>query len=232
MIKFDALDFSYGDFPVLEDISLNLTEGSFHTIIGPNGGGKTTFLKLLMGLLEPSRGTIRINGLSPKKARKTIGYVPQSKGFDRDFPLTVLELVLMGLLSKLNILGRFNAAQRQKALEAIDRVGLKDFANHPFGKLSGGQAQRALIARALVDEPKILLLDEPTANVDPAAEKQIYELIRKLKGSTTILMVTHDLPGMIKDSDSVLIIQQNLREVPPEKVCGHFAMGLYHQEGK
>ena len=232
MIKFDDLFFTYGEVSVLENISLEIAEGCFLSIIGPNGGGKTTFLKLVMGLLKPTRGHIHINGSSTHNVRKMIGYVPQTKGFDRDFPLTVLELVLMGLLSKLNIWGQFSAKHRNRALEAIDLVGLSEFANHPFGKLSGGQAQRALIARALVDNPKILLLDEPTANVDPAAEEQIYELIRGLKGSTTILMVTHDLPGMIKDSDGVLIMQKTVREVPPEKVCGHFAMGLYHQGEK
>lgn len=218
------ISFSRDKTSILEHINLTVKQGEFIGIFGPNGGGKTTFLKLLLGLLKPQRGSIQIFGENPESARSRMGYVPQAKLFDLQFPITVLEVVLMGLLSK----GSYSKASKQKARVALERMKLGDKENQPFGTLSGGQAQRVLIARALVGEPEILLLDEPTVSIDAEAEKNIYELLDELKGKITILMVTHDLQPITAKAERLLCIQKKLTIYLPKEVCEHFALGLYH----
>lgn len=226
MIEVKNVSFSYEKEPILKDVSLKISK-EFIGIFGPNGGGKTTFLKLLMGFLKPQQGEIFLFGTSPKKARGKIGYVPQIARFDRQFPLTVLELVLMGTLSKATSLGTFTKETKEKAKQILERVGLLEKSHSAFGTLSGGQAQRALIARALLSDPELLILDEPTASVDPDAEAQIHRLLLQLKGSMTILMVTHDLQGIIQQVDRLLCIHREIIPMTKEHVCKHFALGLY-----
>jgi zinc transport system ATP-binding protein len=157
-----------------------------------------------------------------------LAYVPQSIKFDRAFPISVLEVVLSGLLSKLPWYGYFSKQNKLLALEAIEKVNLKEFCHEPFGTLSGGQAQRVLIARALVSNPHLLLLDEPTASVDNRAEADIYALLKELKGLMTILMVTHDLQAAIGQVERLLCVQGHVFSLQPEEVCEHFTVGLYH----
>ncbi len=228
VIEVKDLHFDYENTPILTGIDLCVTKGEFLAIFGPNGGGKTTFLKLLLGFLKPSAGEITILGTSPNKARKQIGYVPQVAQFDKQFPLSVLDLVLMGCLSESTPWGTLPKNCKQKALDALELVGLVDKQSQAFGTLSGGQAQRALIARALVSDPALLFLDEPTASVDPEAESQIHHLLLRLKGTMTILMVTHDLQGIIEKADRMLCINRTLASYTPKQVCEHFAVGLYH----
>lgn len=228
VIAIKDLSFSYEETLVLEDISIEIQAGEFVGIFGPNGGGKTTLLKLLMGFLKPKKGTVEIFGEHPKTVRKKIGYVPQTASFDRQFPISALEVVLMGCLSMLTPLGFFPSRVKQKAREALSRVGLLENEDQAFGTLSGGQAQRVLIARALVSDPQILLLDEPTASTDPEAEQAIYQLLEDLKGSMTILMVTHDLQAAVKRVGRLLCVQRKISSFSPSEVCEHFAMGLYH----
>jgi len=197
-------------------------------IIGPNGGGKTTLLKLLMGFLKPCEGTISIFGKEPNSQSLVFGYVPQILSFDRDFPMSVLELVLGGRLFDLPWWGHFRKSDIKKAYHALDQVGLADMAKKPFGCLSGGQAQRALIARALVSEPKILIFDEPTAHVDPKNEEEIYELLAALKKKLTILVVTHHIQTLIDNVERVLCVQGRIDSMSPKELCEHFALGLYH----
>jgi zinc transport system ATP-binding protein len=178
---------------ILEGISLQVRPLDFVGLIGPNGGGKTTLLRVLLGLLPPMRGTVRIQGRSPVEARTRIGYVPQTAEFDRRFPIRVWDVVEMGRLGVRGLLKRFTRRDDQIVETALERVGLRDLARKPVGELSGGQLQRALIARALATEPDILLLDEPTSNVDPGIEGGIYELLRELNREATILLVTHDI---------------------------------------
>lgn len=224
----DKVCFSYQDVLVLKDVSFAVNSGEFIGIIGPNGGGKTTLLKLLMGFLKPSKGILEIFGSSPAAARKQIAYVPQSLRFDRDFPLSVLELVLEGRLAHLPWYGKFSKEDKQAALEALERVGMEDFQNKSFGMLSGGQAQRVLIARALASQPHLLLLDEPTASVDPQAESDIYSILKGLQGKITIIMVTHNLRAAIELVERVICVQQHAVILNPKEVCEHFALGLYH----
>lgn len=228
VIEVQDLEFSYEKTPILLNVSLTIAEREFIGIFGPNGGGKTTFLKLLLGFLKPSKGQITLLGTSPKAACKQVGYVPQAMRFDRQFPLSVMELVLMGSLSKAYWWGGFPQKVKEKAKEVLTKVNLLDKADQAFGTLSGGQAQRALIARALMNDPKLLLLDEPTANVDPEAENDIYHLLTELKGTMTILMVTHDLQAIVHRASRLLCVHRQITSLLPSAVCEHFALGLYH----
>lgn len=227
-IEVKDVSFSYEEMPILEKISFTINPNEFVAIIGPNGGGKTTLLRLLMGFLQPTFGTISLFGHSPRQQERLIAYVPQTLRFDRQFPISVFELVLSGRLSHLPWYGWYRQHDKKLALAALERVGLADFSHAPFGTLSGGQTQRALIARALASDPKLLLLDEPTANVDSQAEHDIYELLATLRHQMTIVMVTHDLTAAIERVDRVLCIHRNVVALQPEQVCEHYAMGLYH----
>lgn len=228
IVQLDHVNFTYAETPVLTDVNLSIYPCEFIGIIGPNGGGKTTLLKLLMGFLKPTSGQLEIFGTSPQMSRYEIAYVPQTQRFDRDFPISVMELVLSGRLSRLPWYGRFSKEDKMAAQQALEQVHLTQFQNHPFGTLSGGQAQRALIARALASQPKLLLLDEPTANVDAQAEADIYEILHNLRDQMTILMVTHDLRIAVEHVQRVILVQNNVMLLKPEEVCQHFAMGLYH----
>lgn len=228
IVSFENVSFAYQEVPVLKEVSFKINEGEFVGIIGPNGGGKTTLLKLIMGFLKPSSGKIKVFDSSPKFGQSGVAYVPQGLRFDRQFPISVIELVLSGRLSRLPWYGVYSREDQQAAEKVLETVGLDAMKNLPFGTLSGGQAQRALIARALVSEPRLLLLDEPTASVDSQAEGVIYEILQSLKGKMTILMVTHDLNAVINQVGRVLCIQRGVLSLQPQEVCEHFAVGLYH----
>ncbi len=225
-VEVEELFFSYDATLVLEDVSFSVQEREFVAIFGPNGGGKTTLLQLLMSFLKPMRGKIRIFGQTPKSARHRIGWVPQNFHFDCHFPISVQEVVLGGRLNKAG--WRFHPADHKVVDEVLDRVGMKKALHSAFAALSGGQQQRVLIARALASNPSLLLLDEPTASVDHVAEKEIYTLLDELREQTTILMVTHDLSRAVESVDRLLCVQKKVTQMPKEKVCEHFALGLYH----
>ncbi len=193
VIEVEHLWAGYDHEPVLEDINLTVREGDFVGLIGPNGGGKTTLIKVLLGLLPPTRGTVRIMGMSVKEGRRYIGYVPQLVQFDREFPISVWDVALMGRLGRRRLLQRYTAEDDAVVAEALRSVGMLDMRDRPIGELSGGQQQRVYIARALATEPKILLLDEPTSSIDPKISTSIYELLRELNEHITILIISHDM---------------------------------------
>lgn len=203
------LSFRYGKPLVLDDVSFQVEEGESLCVIGPNGGGKSTLMKLLLGLLEPVSGEIQVLGKTPVKARCEIGYVPQAIRFDPLFPISALDIVLMGRLDRLGV-GLFSGKCKNAARAALDEVGLADLANRPFSDLSGGQRQRVLIARALACDPKLLLLDEPTANIDLSVEEALLETLEKLRERMTILLVTHDLDLVSRIGDSVLCVNHRI----------------------
>ena len=211
---------------VLRNISFSVLPGQFLGIIGPNGGGKSTLLRLLLGLLSPQEGTVKVHGKTPPI--EGIGYVPQAFQFDRRFPITALEVVLGGRIRNLSPFGRYEERDKESAQASLHKVGLAHMAHKPFGALSGGQTQRVLVARALASEPKILLLDEPTSSSDPEAEKNLVDLIYDLKSKMTILMVTHDLQAIISHVEGILCVQGGAAMLHPKEVCEHFALGLYH----
>ena len=192
-IELEDVWFSYNRSIVLQDVSLVLDQGEFLGIIGPNGGGKTTLLKLMLGILKPNRGRIRILGQAPHDASHRVGYVPQSTDFNRSFPISVLDVALMGRLTTSRMGRRFSRQDREKVAEILERVGMWDHRYSPIGKLSGGQRQRVFIARALATDPEILFLDEPTTSVDPEFETDLYDFLKELNKAVTIVVITHDI---------------------------------------
>ncbi len=193
VIRLKDVTFSYDGPPVLEKVNLSITERDLVCVIGPNGGGKSTLLKIMLGLVEPSTGTVEVCGQSPEKTRKQIGYMPQHAHLDPRFPVTVFDVVLMGRLGRGRSWGPYPRADKSAALEALGEVGLADLKNRALFSLSGGQRQRVLIARALACSPRILLLDEPMASLDPTVQEDLHKLLRKLNERLTVVMVSHDL---------------------------------------
>ena len=192
-VVFEGVSFTYDGPPAIDDVTLTIPQRDFVCAVGPNGGGKTTFLKLILGLIHPNRGCVRVLGEPPEKARCRIGYMPQNAQLDPRFPVSVLDVVLMGRLGHTRIAGPYRRSDRQVAMRALQDVNLAEFAGRPFSALSSGQRQRVLIARALACEPELLLLDEPTANLDPTVQEDLYVLLRDLNQRLTILMVSHDI---------------------------------------
>ena len=231
-IEVQDLSFSYDSLTALKNVSFTINEGEFAGIIGPNGGGKTTLLKLLLGFLTPSQGTVKIFGKPPSTARKCMAYVPQAVHYDPEFPISVLEVVLGGKISKLSWFGGFPEKEITSAKECLEKMDLSTLADRSFGSLSTGQAQRALFARALVSNPKILLLDEPTACVDHQSESQIHHLLHALPKKITVLMVTHDLQTILEDVQKVLTVHGTIDCLGPKEVCEHFKHGVYHKPGE
>jgi zinc transport system ATP-binding protein len=223
------LSFSYDkQTPVLEDVNLHVEKGAFVGIFGPNGGGKTTLLMLTLGLLTPSYGEIKVLNKLPTETCNKMGYVPQMRRFDKQFPISVLEVVLQGCLADYRGWGSFSTQAKERAYAALEKVGLEEKAHLPFGTLSGGQTQRTLIARALASEPEILLLDEATVGIDPDALAEIYQFLLSLKGKITILMVTHELQKIASEMDQLFCIDRNATAYTPAQICEHSALGLYH----
>ncbi len=193
VIHVDGLWAGYGQEPVLEAVELHVYALDFIGIIGPNGGGKTTLIKVLLGLLAPTRGRVTVMGEPVASGRRHIGYVPQVVEFDHDFPISVWDVARMGRLGKRPLLRRYTSADDDLVADALRRVDMLDLRRRPIGELSGGQRQRVYIARALAGRPEILLLDEPTSSVDPRVSTSIYELLRELNERVTIVLVSHDM---------------------------------------
>lgn len=214
----------YGDVVALENVDLCLHSGDFVSIIGPNGGGKTSLLKLLLGLVKPTRGTVEVLGKPPEQARQEVGYVPQQITIDKYFPISVWDAVLMGRLGHLPLFKKYSAEDREMATEALQKVKLYDLKDRPIGNLSGGQQQRVLIARALVTNPKLLLLDEPTASVDAEIKRDIYELLVELNTQMTVVMVSHDIGVVSSYTKTIACLNQTLvyhdeKKVTPEMLA-------------
>ena len=222
--------FSYNGVPVLEDVNLNVDSGELICIVGPNGGGKTTLLKLILGLLHPHSGEIQVLGGSPEEARQRMGYVPQHSRYDPQFPVTALDVVLMGRLGSPGLsgfLGWYRKKDRIAGYQALDELDMSDNATRPFSDLSGGQQQRILIARALCSQPKLLLLDEPTANVDPVAEERLFDILTELNKRMTILMVSHDIGFVPEIVKSVVCVNRRVLVHPTSDITGEVIKDIY-----
>lgn len=193
-VHIENLSVYYGRTDALKDIDLDVNEGEYLGIIGPNGGGKSTLLKTILGLVQPSSGKVEVFGEVPGGGRAAVGYVPQFASVDKRFPVTLLEVVLMGRLKKgVTPFFAYTKEDVRAAGELIERVGIGALAKRRLSDLSGGEFQKMLIARALAVNPKLLLLDEPTASVDASSREQIYALLSELNQTMTIILVTHDL---------------------------------------
>ncbi len=228
VITMEDLAFAYnGGEAVLWDVSLAIAPGDFASIIGPNGGGKTTLLKLMLGLLTPGRGEVRVFGRDPVEARRRIGYMPQHARLDPKFPVSVLDVVLMGRLGRSVRIGPYGRANRSAALAAFGGVGLDDPAARPFADLSGGQRQRTLIARALACEPDLLLLDEPTLNLDVAAQNDLYELLHELNETMTVVVVSHDMAFVSRFVQTVVCVNRKVDVHAASDIAGETISEMY-----
>jgi zinc transport system ATP-binding protein len=221
----ENLSFAYGSEPVLERANLTIGERDFVGIIGPNGGGKTTLLKLMLGLLTPGSGTLRLFGLPPDRARRRIGYLPQYAQLDPSFPVNVRDVVLMGRLRRGP--GPYSAADRRVACRALEEVGLGELHRRPFSALSGGQRQRVLIARALACEPELLLLDEPTSNLDVRVQDDFYELLKRISERLTVMLVSHDVGFISNLVRTVVCVNRNVELHPTSELSGRNIADLY-----
>ncbi len=201
-IQFNNVSFSYDNIELLKNISFHIHENEFVSLIGPNGAGKTTILKLMLGLLIPESGEIKIFGNDPKNKTNLIGYVPQNLHFENKMPITVHEVVEMGLLNGISFFKK--EKYKDKVEESLELMDIKDLKIRQYNELSGGEKRRVLVARALVSKPKILILDEPTTNMDQASEERLFYVLESLKKSTTIVVVTHDTEFVSGLTDVVL----------------------------
>lgn len=227
IIDIRNLSFLYSrDIPVLDNVDLQLCKHESVCILGPNGGGKTTLLKIILGLLKPSSGSINVLGSSPANARRKIGYVPQYSAFDPLFPVNVMDVVLMGRVER-HICFSYSREDRQCAMDVLEEIKAADLYKRSFAELSGGQRQRVLIARALVAQPEVLLLDEPTANVDPAMEEKIFSILYNLNKRMTILTVSHDLGFVSSIFKSVVCVNKKLVKHPTTALTGDMIQEIY-----
>ncbi len=200
----------YGSEVVLDRVNLTVPCGDFLGIIGPNGGGKTTLLNVLLGLVPVRSGAVSILGEPPSIGRRHIGYVPQSGGHDPKFPVTVWEVASMGRIQGGKLFGKLSVRDREVIADSLKKTGMLDLAGKPMGELSMGQRQRVLFARALAVLPSVLLLDEPTASMDPGASSSVYELLRKLNETVTIVMTSHDLTAVFSEVKTIACLNRTL----------------------
>jgi len=210
VIEIENLSFAYEDQPVLEKVNLAVEEKDFLAIIGPNGGGKSTLLKLILGLLPIQQGSIKVLGEPPKKSLDKIGYVPQNTNINTDFPIKVIEVVLIGHVGSKRPLFGYSKDEIACAMGALAQVGMEQFAHGKIGSLSGGQRQRVMIARALCAHPRILILDEPTASIDVKGQKEIYDLLKVLNEHITVIVVSHDISVILEYANKVAHVNKQL----------------------
>ena len=229
-IRLENVSFTYNHTHVLENVDLTVSEGDFACVVGPNGGGKTTLFKIMLGLLAPDRGRVHVLGQPVERARKRVGYMPQYVHHDPQFPITVLDIVLMGRLGRgglCGVFGWYKKSDRTAALQALEELEMTDSANHLFSELSGGERQRVLIARALSCHPDLLLLDEPTSNVDAATEARLFEILKNLNKRMTILVVSHDLGFVSTVVNNVICVNRKVVVHPTTEVTGEVIRDIY-----
>ncbi|PID57775.1 ABC transporter [candidate division KSB3 bacterium] len=225
--RLDNVSVRYGNVTALEHVDFHLDPLDFVSVIGPNGGGKTTFLKVLLGLLIPQEGTVQVLGQEPALSRRLVGYVPQQVTLDKDFPISVWDVTLMGRLGIAGWPKKYSAEDREIVAGALQKVKLYDLRERRIGNLSGGQQQRVLIARALVAKPALLLLDEPTASVDSEIKQDIYELLLELNETLTIVIVSHDIGVVSSYTKTIACLNRTLvyhddKDISPEMLAATY----------
>jgi zinc transport system ATP-binding protein len=231
VIELEGVSFAFaGRHPVLENVNLSVEPLEFASVIGPNGGGKTTLLRLILGLIEPTSGRIQVLGTSPEKARHRIGYMAQHATLDAAFPVRVLDVVLMGRLGPRRLAGPFDRWDVAAARDTLARVGLAGLERRPFADLSGGQRQRVLLARALTSNPELLLLDEPASGLDQKVELDFFDLLQELNRTTTVILVSHDLGFVQSFVRSVICVHGTVDVHPTNQLDGTTIRELYGGE--
>lgn len=213
VLSFDDVCFSYGEAEVLHNVSFSVEPGALMAMVGPNGGGKSTLLRLALGLLTPQRGRVLLFGETPGRVCRRVGYVPQFLKYDPAFPVTALDVVLMGRTGMRRV-GVFRKADRAASRAALAEVGLADLAGRRLGDLSGGERQRVLVAQALVTDPALLLLDEPTASVDPVVEHGLYDLLHALTARMPVVVVSHNLSVVTRHATHVACVNRTVSVMP------------------
>lgn len=224
LISLHNIHAGYNETPVLNDVTISVFDRDFIGVIGPNGGGKTTLIKVMLGLLKPVSGSIHFSGEGKKGM---FGYLPQQSFIDHRFPITVTDIVLSGLLSVKGNFGRYIASDRIKAEQLLAEMGIKHLADRTAGQLSGGQLQRVLIARALISEPRLLILDEPNTFVDNRFEHELYELLRDLNQKMAIMVVSHDV-GTISSYVKTIACVNNTLHYHPSNIITEEELQSYN----
>ncbi len=227
IISIKDLSFSYDGPMILDRINLEVAEGEFLGVVGPNAGGKSTLLKLVLGLLEPLHGSVLVLSREPGAVSRQIGYVPQYPLFSRDFPITVEAVVLMGRLGNSSWYGGYRKQDHLVAERAMGETEVSDLSKRQLSTLSGGQLQRVLVARALASEPRILILDEPTSNIDMRVEMGIFDLLKKLNQRMTIIVVSHDVGFISRYVDRVACLNRTLVCHQTASIDGQVISELY-----
>lgn len=211
IIRVRELSVRYGGICALCNVSLSVRQGDFLGVIGPNGGGKTTLLRAILGLVKPSAGSISLGGNSVPATDLRIGYVPQYSRLDRNFPIKVFDVILMGMMDKSRLLfHRYTEKEKEMTLRIMEQLDITGLRERQFGQLSGGQMQKTLIARTLLQKPDILLLDEPTASMDAISRTRIYDILRDLNKEMTIVAVTHDMSFVSSHVKTIACLNQKL----------------------
>lgn len=227
LIRLSGISAAYDKKIVLEDINLTIYEKDFLGIIGPNGGGKTTLIKVILGLLSPIKGSIDFYQNGVKCPGISIGYLPQYSSIDKKFPISVYEVILSGLNKQKSLYRPFSKNDHERVKQIISQMGLEKFEKRPIGQLSGGQLQRTLLGRALVSAPKVLILDEPNTYIDKRFEAKLYSLLEELNKTHTIILVSHDIGTVIQNVKSIACVNGRLdyhpdTEIPSEWIEQHF----------
>lgn len=222
IIKIENLSAGYENKTVLHDINLEVAEKDFLGIIGPNGGGKTTLMKVILGLLEPTEGKITYYDNGTPTERLEIGYLPQYNSIDKKFPISVYEVILSGLNRQKNLFRRFTKEHHERVKETISMMGLEGMENKPIGQLSGGQIQRALLGRAIVSDPKAIILDEPNTYIDKRFEARLYSLLEEINKERTIILVSHDIGSVLQNVKSIACVNGTLDYHPQSEVSAEW----------
>ncbi len=225
-VEINHLSIKYNEQLVLRDINLCIEEKDFIAIIGPNGGGKTTLLKVILGILTPDTGEVKVFGREPKKSRDVIGYLPQKLVFDPNFPISVFETVLTGRYH--GLFKGYSKDDHDAVVTALKEVEMRDMKDRQISKLSGGQMQRVFIARAIVRDPKLLIMDEPMASIDPDMQRTFYDLMSKLKDKMTIVLVSHDVGAVSTHVDKIACLNQGLYYHGPVEDSANGLEEIYH----
>lgn len=209
IVEIDNISVNYGSYKALSEVTLDVYQDDFLGVIGPNGGGKTTLIKAILGVI-PYSGSINYAAEIYSDSLHKIGYLPQQENFDRSFPISIYDVVLSGLQSRKGLFGRYSSEDRDKAAELLKSTGISHIADKSVGSVSGGELQRALLCRAIISDPKLLILDEPANFVDNKFEKELYETLKELNKRMAIIMISHDLGTITSVVKSIVCVNRNV----------------------